>query len=88
MKAEGKDVIGFGAGEPDFTTPGFICEAAMDALHDGMTHYVPTPGTPEVREAIAAKLRDRERDRLRSASHITVNNGAKFTVFLAIAGAA
>jgi len=83
MKAEGKDVIGFGAGEPDFTTPGFICEAAMDALHDGMTHYVPTPGTPEVREAIAAKLRD-ENGIDCDPSHITVNNGAKFTVFLAL----
>ncbi len=83
MKAEGKDVIGFGAGEPDFTTPAFISEAATDALHDGMTHYVPTPGTPEVREAIAAKLRD-ENGIDCDASHITVNNGAKFTVFLAL----
>ena len=83
MKAEGKDVIGFGAGEPDFTTPALICEAAAKALSGGMTHYVPTPGTPEAREAVAAKLRE-ENGIDCTADHICINNGAKFTVFLAL----
>jgi aspartate aminotransferase len=83
MKAAGQDVIGFGAGEPDFTTPPLICEAAEAALAGGMTHYVPTPGTPEAREAVAAKLRD-ENGIDCTADHICINNGAKFTVFLAL----
>ena len=49
----------------------------------GMTHYVPTPGTPEAREAVAAKLRD-ENDIDCTADHVCINNGAKFTVFLAL----
>lgn len=83
MKARGEDIIGFGAGEPDFATPAIICEAAVDAIHSGMTHYAPTPGTPEVREAIAAKLRN-ENGIDCTADHITVNNGGKFTVYLAL----
>ncbi len=83
MKARGADVIGFGAGEPDFTTPAVICDAAIDALHDGQTHYAPTPGTPAAREAVAAKLRE-ENGIDCTADHITINNGAKFTVYLAL----
>ncbi|MDG2200653.1 MAG: pyridoxal phosphate-dependent aminotransferase [Phycisphaerales bacterium] len=83
MKARGEDVIGFGAGEPDFTTPSLICDAAIDALHDGQTHYAPTPGTPAAREAVANKLRE-ENGIDCTAGHITINNGAKFTVYLAL----
>tara|TARA_B100001059_G_scaffold105771_2_gene105386 strand:- start:461 stop:1672 length:1212 start_codon:yes stop_codon:yes gene_type:complete len=83
MKARGEDIIGFGAGEPDFTTPAVICDAAIDAIHDGQTHYAPTPGTPAAREAVAAKLRE-ENGIDCSADHITINNGAKFTVYLAL----
>ena len=83
LKAAGEDIIGFGAGEPDFGTPSVICEAAVEALNAGQTRYAPTPGTPEAREAIAQKLRV-ENGIDCSATDIIVNNGAKFTVYLAL----
>src|SRR6476469_6416914 len=56
LKAAGEDVIGFGAGEPDFPTPAHIVEAAAEACRDPKTHkYTPTPGLPELRAAVAAK---------------------------------
>ena len=83
MKAEGRDIIGFGAGEPDFSTPDRVCDAAVDALRRGMTRYVPVPGTPEAREAVAAKLkRDNEIDC--SAEQIIISNGGKFSLYLAL----
>jgi aspartate aminotransferase len=57
LRAKGVDVIGFGAGEPDFDTPQHIRQAAIDALLEGETHYQPTPGVFETRVAIADKLR-------------------------------
>ncbi len=57
LKAAGKDVIGLGAGEPDFDTPGHIIEAAKKALDDGMTRYTPVNGIIELREALAAKFK-------------------------------
>src|SRR5687768_18524270 len=54
MKAEGIDVVGFGVGEPDFDTPQHIKDAAIKALQEGKTKYVPGPGIPELREAVAA----------------------------------
>ena len=83
MKAEGRDVIGFGAGEPDFTTPDPICEAAIAALRSGMTKYVPVPGTPEAREAVADKLR-RENGIDCTAEHVVISNGGKFSLYLAL----
>lgn len=56
MKAQGLDVVSFGAGEPDFNTPDYIIEAAKYALDKGMTKYTPVPGTMELRKAICAKL--------------------------------
>jgi len=56
MKAEGLDVCGFGAGEPDFDTPEHIKAAAVAALGSGFTKYTPTAGLPELRQAIADKL--------------------------------
>lgn len=58
LKAEGKDVINLGTGEPDFDTPGHIKEAAIEAIRGGQTNYTPVPGTAELRKAIAAKLKD------------------------------
>src|SRR5512132_3064089 len=56
LKAAGEDVIGFGAGEPDFPTPPHIVEAAVAACHEPrFHHYTPGPGLPELRAAIAAK---------------------------------
>ena len=56
MKAEGIDVCGFGAGEPDFDTPEHIKQAAISALQSGFTKYTPSSGIPELRQAIADKL--------------------------------
>src|ERR1700758_2170475 len=56
MKAEGIDVCGFGAGEPDFDTPEHIKQAAIAALEAGFTKYTPSAGLPELRQAIAEKL--------------------------------
>ncbi len=57
MKAEGEDVVGFGAGEPDFDTPQHIKDAAAKALADGFTKYTPSSGIPELRQAIAEKFK-------------------------------
>ena len=61
LAAQGVDVVGFAAGEPDFDTPEFIKQAAIDSLRAGFTKYTPTVGIPELREAICAKL---QRDNL------------------------
>src|SRR6185436_17282861 len=57
MKAEGLDVVGFGAGEPDFDTPQHIKDAAIKALNEGFTKYTPSSGIPELRQAIADKFK-------------------------------
>jgi aspartate aminotransferase len=57
MKAEGIDVVGFGAGEPDFATPRHIVDAAIKALNDGFTKYTPSSGIPELRQAAADKFK-------------------------------
>ena len=56
MKAEGIDVVDFGVGEPDFDTPLHIKQAAIEAINQGYTKYTPTPGSPELREAVVRKL--------------------------------
>ncbi|HVF73384.1 MAG TPA: pyridoxal phosphate-dependent aminotransferase [Chthoniobacterales bacterium] len=83
MKAEGIDVCGFGAGEPDFDTPEHIKAAAIAALESGFTKYTPTSGLPELRQAIAEKL---EADNQLSyrASQIVVSSGAKHSCYNAI----
>ena len=55
----GKDIVNFGAGQPDFPTPDFICEAAFRAVREGATRYTPPGGTKELREAAAASFRAR-----------------------------
>ena len=85
MKAAGRPVIGFGDGEPDFPTPGYIVEAAQRACAEPRFHkYSPTPGLPELREAIAAKtIRDSGLNV--QASQVLVTNGGKQAVFEAFA---
>ena len=86
MRATGLDVIGFGAGEPDFPTPQHICDAAKEALDLGMTRYTPAAGTKELRKAICEKLR-RDNDMTYIYGDILVSNGAKhslYTIFQAI----
>jgi aspartate aminotransferase len=83
LKADGVAVCGFGAGEPDFDTPQHIKDAAAQALADGFTKYTPSSGLPELRAAIAAKLKaDHGLDY--SASQIIVNCGAKHSCYNAI----
>ena len=85
LKAKGENVIGFGAGEPDFPTPENIVEAAVRACRDPKHHkYSPAAGLPELREAIAAKtLRDSGFSC--QASQVLVTNGGKHAVFTAFA---
>ena len=80
MKAAGLNVIGFGAGEPDFPTPQFICDAAKEAIDLGMTRYTPAAGTKELRKAICEKLR-RDNDMTYTYGDILVSNGAKHSLF-------
>ena len=82
LRAAGEPVISFGAGEPDFSTPGYIVDAAIAAARDpAMHHYSATPGFPDLREAIAASHRDYGLDV--DASQVVVTNGAKQAVFTA-----
>ena len=55
LKSEGRNVIAFGAGEPDFDTPDFIKDAAIEAIHKGITKYTPASGTAELKKAICEK---------------------------------
>lgn len=83
MKAEGLDVCGFGAGEPDFDTPEHIKEAAIAALHAGFTKYTPSAGLPELRQAIAEKL-ETDNGITYKPSQIIVSSGAKHSCYNAI----
>ena len=80
MAASGLNVIGFGAGEPDFPTPKHICDAAKEALDLGMTRYTPVPGTMELRMAITRKM-ERDHGLTYSPQEILVSNGAKHSLF-------
>jgi aspartate/methionine/tyrosine aminotransferase len=81
LKAAGENVIGFGAGEPDFPTPQHIVDAAAAACRDPrMHHYSPTPGLPELREAIAHKTK-RDSGVDCAASQVVVTNGGKHAVY-------
>jgi aspartate aminotransferase len=80
MKADGLDVVGFGAGEPDFDTPEHIKDAATKALKDGFTKYTPSSGVMELREAIAEKFQ-RENGLTYSPSQIIVNCGGKHSCY-------
>jgi aspartate/methionine/tyrosine aminotransferase len=85
LAAAGADVIGFGAGEPDFPTPAHIVEAAVAACYDPVNHhYTPTAGIAPLREAIAAKT-GRDSGYEVAASQVLVTNGAKQAVYEAFA---
>ncbi|WP_262689570.1 pyridoxal phosphate-dependent aminotransferase [Kordiimonas aestuarii] len=83
LKAAGKDVIGLGAGEPDFDTPDHIKEAAIKAIWDGQTKYTAVDGTPACKAAIVEKFK-RENGLSFEASQITVNSGGKHTIYNAM----
>ncbi len=80
MKAAGEDVVGFGAGEPDFDTPQHIKDAASAALAAGFTKYTPSSGIPELRQAIADKFQ-RENGLTYKPSQIVVSNGGKHSCY-------
>jgi aspartate aminotransferase len=80
LKAKGRDVIGLGAGEPDFDTPDNIKQAAIDAINRGETKYTPVSGIPELREAIAKKFK-RENGLDYTAAQTIVGTGGKQILF-------
>lgn len=84
LMAEGRDIINLSAGEPDFDTPGWISDAAIQGIRDGRTRYTPTPGLPELREAIARFVSTPEQPV--SAASIVVSSGAKQALFNACFG--
>ena len=83
LRAEGVDVIGFGAGEPDFDTPASIKQAAIDALLSGETHYMPVAGEPGAKKAIAEKLA-RENRITCTGDDVVICVGAKHALYLAL----
>jgi aspartate aminotransferase len=83
LKAQGIDVIGLSAGEPDFDTPDFVKEAAIQAIRDGMTKYTAVDGIAPLKQAIIAKFK-RDNGIDYSPKQITVNSGGKHTLFNAL----
>src|SRR5688500_2187761 len=80
MKAEGQDVVGFGAGEPDFDTPQHIKDAAIKAINAGFTKYTPSSGIPGLRQAIADKFK-RENGLTYKPSQVIVSCGGKHSCY-------
>ncbi|MBT5185605.1 MAG: pyridoxal phosphate-dependent aminotransferase [Kordiimonadaceae bacterium] len=80
LRAAGKDIIGLGAGEPDFDTADYVKEAAIKAINEGQTKYTAADGTPELKDAIIAKFK-RENGLDYARENITVNCGGKHTIY-------
>lgn len=80
LKAEGKDILSFSAGEPDFDTPQVIKDAAIKAINEGFTKYTAVDGIPALKEAVANKLK-RDNGLEYAPNQIIVNNGAKHSLF-------
>jgi aspartate aminotransferase len=80
LKAEGKDIIGLGAGEPDFDTPNHIADAGVDAIRKGITRYTAVDGTAELKDAIIAKFK-RDNGLTYERAQILVSSGAKQTCY-------
>ncbi|MBN2712550.1 MAG: pyridoxal phosphate-dependent aminotransferase, partial [Planctomycetes bacterium] len=83
LKAEGKDVVSFAAGEPDFKTPAHICAAAKKAIDDGLHGYLPNPGMPALRQAVCDKFKE-DIGVEYVPNNILVSPGAKYSLYLAI----
>ncbi|MDX1715520.1 MAG: pyridoxal phosphate-dependent aminotransferase [Anderseniella sp.] len=83
LKAEGRDVIGLSAGEPDFDTPDNIKEAAIKAIRDGKTKYTPVDGVPELKKAICAKF-ERDNGLKYEPGQVSVGTGGKQVLFNAL----
>lgn len=80
LKAEGKDIIGLGVGEPDFDTPLHIADAGVEAIRKGHTRYTPLEGTAELKDAVIAKFK-RENGLDYKRSQVLISTGAKQTIF-------
>ena len=80
LRAQGKDVISFSAGEPDFGTPQVIKDTAIKAINDDFTKYTAVDGIPALKEAVANKLK-RDNGLSYAPNQIIVNNGAKHSLF-------
>ncbi len=83
IKKQGKDVVNFAAGEPDFDTPDFIKKAAKEAIDQGFTKYTPSTGDLKLKEAIARRL-ERQGNPFSDKNNIVVTAGAKYAIFLAL----
>ncbi|MEI6418641.1 MAG: aminotransferase class I/II-fold pyridoxal phosphate-dependent enzyme, partial [Sphingomonadales bacterium] len=83
LKRQGRDVIGLGAGEPDFDTPDFVKEAAIAAIRAGQTKYTGVDGTPECKAAVQAKFK-RDNNLDYGLDQICINSGGKHTIFNAL----
>lgn len=83
LKAEGKDIISLSIGEPDFNTPDFIKEAAINAIHNNITHYPPVSGFPDLKKAIVQKYK-KEYDLDYTPAQVVVSSGAKQSLSNAI----
>lgn len=83
LRAQGRDIIDLGLGEPDFHTPAHIIDGASAAAHSGQTIYTPTAGSLELRQAVADKLRDINAVEY-ATSEIIISNGAKQSIFVAL----
>lgn len=79
LKEKGMDIVGFVAGEPDYNTPDYICEAAVESIHEGFTKYTNASGIPELKEAIAAKFKN-ENNIDYEPEQIVVSNGGKHSL--------
>lgn len=80
LKAEGRDIIGLGVGEPDFDTPAHVCEAAIQAIREGKTRYTPVDGIAELKQAVINKFQ-RENQLSYVADEILVSTGAKQSIY-------
>ncbi|MDP8254511.1 MAG: pyridoxal phosphate-dependent aminotransferase [Candidatus Alcyoniella australis] len=83
MRASGEDVLGFGAGEPDFDTPDFIKAAAIEALNQGQTKYTPASGTQQLKRAVVDRL-EQDYGLRYGTQNVVVSPGAKFSCYCAI----
>ncbi|HWT75083.1 MAG TPA: aminotransferase class I/II-fold pyridoxal phosphate-dependent enzyme, partial [Mobilitalea sp.] len=79
LKGKGIDVVGFGAGEPDFNTPDNICEAAIKAIHNGFTKYTPAEGTLELRKAVCEKFSKFNKLKY-EPNQVVISNGGKHSL--------
>jgi aspartate aminotransferase len=80
LKSSGKDIVNFAAGEPDFDTPDFIKDAAVEAIHSGFTKYTPTTGTAELKKLICQKFK-KDNSLEYAPDQIIVSNGAKHSIY-------